>query len=77
MKRIIKGILILLLCFVFVGCSKYTNEEEKKIQKQIEESKKSAEESRKLTEEYKKIVDDQEKSWNDSDKKAREITGRE
>ena len=73
MKKLIKGLLVLLLCFGIVGCSKYSSDEEKKIQQQIEESNTSAEESKKLAEEYKKIADERRKSNNEADTRAREI----
>ncbi len=53
MKKIIKGILVLLLCVGVVGCggTKLTPEQEA----QIEKSKKIAEESRKISERQRKL----------------------
>lgn len=66
MKKIIKGILVLVLCFGIVGCGeKLTPEQEE----QIKRSKKIAEESKKLSEEQRKLNEE-------GQRKADEIYGR-
>ena len=61
MKWIIKGILILLLCFGFVGCKESNNEYKEQIERSekiSEESKKYADEQRKLNEEAQKKINE-------------------
>lgn len=64
MKKIIKGIIVLVLCFGIVGCrEKLTPEQEE----QIERSKKIAEESKKLAEEQEKLNEEAKKKMKEID----------